>query len=199
VRELRGLSRSAAAEAIQNMDGECPITARVLELFESDGRLPQVRGMISRLDMLYGMDGRLGVERWFSSETSGARDRRGRYIVKFPQYWRGPVWIQLWCSDPTKSGDLELIWGPWRRQQRVRSGAAVTTMKASTSPDGSTLLVRAPEGWKVVAGTGSAPGSLNIMKGWSPVGIHEAGILIRAAVEMADRARRSLENGSRQS
>src|SRR4051794_3535756 len=41
----------------------------MLEALEEKGRLPRVRGVIAQLDMIYGADGRLGVERWFDWAT----------------------------------------------------------------------------------------------------------------------------------
>lgn len=188
VRDARGLSRAAAAGHASDLDPSRPISDKALERWETAGRVPEARYAIARLDMVYGTDGHLGIDRVYDSHNHRHPGwPRGVEWVTFPAFWRGHVWLQPRGPQPDAVGTLELIWGPWRRRQRLRSGSVVTTRKAALGE--SPLEVRLPRGWHLTAGTGLVPTALDINAGWWPVGFKAALSIIGESVEAIRRTR----------
>ncbi|XVV10834.1 hypothetical protein ACQP2X_39250 [Actinoplanes sp. CA-131856] len=132
--------------------------------------------MLARLDTVYHADGRLGIDRVFDSRTRQP-DRKHGFEVIFPRFWVGPIWLQVRGPDPTAETTIDLVWGPWRRRQRVRSGTVITTRKATT--DAPELAVKVPTDWGFAAGLGAVPTAVDINKGWFPVSAKAAVSLIR--------------------
>ncbi|MGW5611733.1 hypothetical protein ACWEWI_37910 [Streptomyces sp. NPDC003753] len=126
--------------------------------------------------MVYGTDGRLGIERVFDSGVHPARAGE-KHLLHFPDFWSGHVWLQPRGPQANAVGVIELVWGPWQRRQRVRSGNVITTRKASTGT--SPLHVRLPPGWHLTAGTGAVPTALDVNQGWRPVNAIAALSLLR--------------------
>lgn len=179
VREGRGLSRAAAAERATALDASHPLNDRNLEALECVGRIPAAACALARLDMVYRTDGRLGIDRTFSSRAhTGAV---GQFTLEFPEYWQGHVWLQTHGPTPGETCTVELVWGPWRRRQRVRSGGVLTTRKAA--PGSSPLNVRLPKHWHLTAGTGAVPTALDINVGWRPTNPAAAWSLVRDTVK----------------
>jgi transcriptional regulator with XRE-family HTH domain len=176
----RSLSvKSAAQEAnepkyIQTRSEE--ISDNQLETMERSGYIPPLRGVIARLDSVYELDGHLGIERTFDSRTA-ARDRGRGYIIHFPDFWVGPVWLQVRAPSPTAEATLDLRWGHWRRRQRVVHSTIVTTRKAV--PSGPNLNVDLPPGWGVLAGTGAVPNAVDINHDWYPATWKHAAQLVK--------------------
>jgi transcriptional regulator with XRE-family HTH domain len=192
LRDARGLSRVGAAERVTRLDPLRPVSHKAIESLEASGRVPSESKVIMRMDMVYGADGRLGVDRTFNSR-SPVHGRARQHEIRFPSYWNGPVWLQVLGAAPGESGLVELTWGLWRRRQRVRSGAVVTTRKAVI--DGPPLRVRLPDGWDVVAGAGVMPTALDINRGWYPASISAAITLLREGVAAVRRAREQSSSG----
>lgn len=172
LREARGHTRESAARAATDLDPTNAITPRVIELLEQQGGIPSSPFLLSRLDMIYGADGRLAVQQLFDSrDLHRGQDRHGWLDVPFLQYWVGPVWIRAISPEKT-AGLVELVWGPWRRKQYVNSGSVLTTRRASVNNE--SLRIRVPPGWFVTAGLGASPTALDINEGWWPVNIRAA-------------------------
>ncbi len=172
LRMARGYSHEKAAEALTGLAPALPKVSRpALERVERLGVAPQADRWLSRLDMVYRADGRLGIERAYNSAEGAPTKRRfGTAAVtefKFPEYWVGPVWLQA-SSDRGRGevASLELTWGPWRRRQRIRSGQVVTMRKARLGAV--PLQVELPAGWHFVAGTGAAGTAWDINDDWQP-------------------------------
>lgn len=180
VRSARGLSRAAAAGRVNGFDRTHPLTERALESLETDGRIPTGNFALSRLDMAYGTDGRLGIDRSFDSRAVASWGGKSEHTVRFPEFWCGHVWFQPRGSGPGEVGEIELVWGPWRRRQRIRSGTVITTRKAT--PEGTTLNVSLPRGWHLTAGMGAVPWALDINEGWRPVSLRAALTLVHESV-----------------
>ena len=168
IREARGLSRRQAAEEATAYEPINPITAKVIEALEERGRIPSSPRALTRLDTVYHMDGRFGLDRVYDSRSE--RSSAGsRFEIQFPEYWRGPVWVQPRSVDSLASCTVELTWGPWRRRQRLGSGRVLTTRKATA--DAPPLQVRVPHAWNVVAGIGAIPTAFDVNDGWYPYDI----------------------------
>ncbi len=179
IREARGQSRDFVVQAVNAMDPANPVTAPALRALEETTRIPDVLNLISRLDMVYGTDGRLGVDRW--RESACPAD------IHFPDFWVGPVWIQTLGPTIGCVGMLELVWGPWRRRQLVRAGTVLTTRKATrTTP---VLRANAPAGWVVITGMGAVPAALDINGGWYPRNLSAALSLLDANLRRVSAAR----------
>lgn len=176
VREGRGLTRAAAAERATTHDPHHPVTPKNLENLEHGGRLPEAECTLARLDMVYNTDGRLGIDRTFNSRNHPAA-QPGRFALKFPTYWVGHVWVQAHGPDLGGTCVMELVWGPWKRRQRISSGMVLTTRKAGpgTEPP---LIVSLPPGWHLTAGTGLVPAARDINVGWRPTNWQAAWALV---------------------
>jgi hypothetical protein len=111
--------------------------------------VPPGRHALARMDMVYATDGKLGVDRMFDSRTH-IGGPASRYSLKFPGYWQGHVWLQPCGPHPTDTCLIELVWGPWKRHQRLRSGSIITTRKAVLN--GPELVVQLPRGWRLMGG-----------------------------------------------
>ncbi|MEV4192190.1 helix-turn-helix transcriptional regulator [Streptomyces toxytricini] len=187
IRVARGLSRAAAARQATDHDRLHPLSEKALESLESTGRVPDVPQALARLDMVYGMDGRLGIDRVFDS-AARAGPAAGHKHLDFPDFWSGHVWLQARGPHPDATGVIELVWGPWRRRRRLRSATVVTTRKAT--PGSPPLQVRLPRGWHLAAGTGAVPTALDINAGWRPANTAAALNLLRESVQAIRAAKR---------
>jgi len=176
VRDARGLSRSAAAQAATHYEPAHPVSEKALEKLETAGRVPSAAHFLARLDMVYQTDGRLGIERTFDS-VARPRTAGKPYSLSFPSYWQGHVWLQPHGGAPHETCDIELRWGPWQRRVRLRSQAVITTRKATT--DAPPVIVYLPPGWHLTAGIGAVPTALDINAGWRPASFAAARQLIR--------------------
>lgn len=183
LREARGFSRQHAATEASAHDREHPVSHSAVETLEASGSTGKTHGLLSRLDTVYGADGRLGVERTFDSLDAPrpARPADG-YVVNFPRYWVGPVWLQAVSPVPGGRDVVDLVWGPWRRKQRVDSGCVLTTRRATKTAEG--LQVVVPAGWRLIAGVGASPSALDVGHGWWPVNLRAAARLLRENLEL---------------
>lgn len=180
LREGRGLSREQVASDVSALDPGNRVTAHAIETMEATGRFPDVTGVVSALDHVYGCDGRLGLDRVFDSVA--VRPGKGnKYSVRFPAYYVGPVWVQAAGRDANDTGMIDLTWGSWRRRQRVRSAMLLTTRKARR--DSVPLVIAIPGGWRAVAGTGAAPTAADINHGWHPVTFKAGIAMLREGVD----------------
>ena len=189
VRRLRdacGLSRDKAAAEATELDSDRTVSSKMVEGIEAHGRTPEGVHLISRLDLVYRADGRIGTDRTFSS-WSALPGKAGRYDVRFPEYWHGPVWLQVRGPTPEALALVELTWGLWGRRQHVKSGAVLSTRKATTGMPA--LQVRLPSGWKATAGTGYVPAAADINRGWYPVSVRAAIALLREGIRSVKRDR----------
>jgi transcriptional regulator with XRE-family HTH domain len=175
LREARGLGRHAASAAATALLPEQRVSPKMLEILETEGRLPEVKAMVSRLNMIYDADGHLGVERVFSTHFAPAGNTP--YVsIPFPDFWLGPVWLQFSAPETGATGLAELSWGLWQCQHIVHSGAVVTTRRA---PNGARpLRARLPSGWNLVAGIGIVPGAFDINHDWHAASLQAARVIL---------------------
>lgn len=159
LREARGMSRDSVVDAVNAMDPYQSISIATLRALEDGERTPAVTGVSARLDMIYEMDGALGVSRSFDSTSPAGR-------ISFPDYWIGPVWLQVTAPVPAAIGVVELAWGDWRRRQTVQAGSVATTRKSVRG--GPPLEYSLPPGWAICGGLGQVPTALDINHGWYP-------------------------------
>jgi hypothetical protein len=178
-RDGRGLSRQQVAEQVSALNPRNPVTARAIEIMEATGRFPDVAGVVAALDHCYQCDGRLGVDQVFDSLAQPI-GRDGRHVLRFPHYYIGPIWIHAFGRNTGEVGTVDLVWGPWRRQQRIRSGMLLTTRKAANASQ--PLQVAIPRGWRLVAGVGAAPTAADINHGWYPRSVLAGITLIRDTI-----------------
>jgi transcriptional regulator with XRE-family HTH domain len=179
----RNLSAEAAAQAVNSedlADEYDTISSNQIENLERRGTIPVSPRIIARLDHVYGMDGYLGIERVFNSRAKMIQvDKKGRWIIRFPEFWIGPIWLQLRApgrlGEEGSEGRLDLYWGPWRRLQMVKDATIVTTRKSTARND--TLLARPPKGWNLIAGTGAVPGAIDINGHWYPTSLKTAALI----------------------
>ena len=179
-REGRGASREDVARRVSELLPEHPLSTHALEMLEKTGKLPDVDGVVAALDHVYQCDGRLGVDRVFDSRSAHPLPGRPHTVI-FPAFYTGPVWVQATGHDGNDAGMVDLIWGPWRRRQRIRSGMLLTTRKSL--PDAIPLTVTVPRGWQLSAGIGATPTAADISHGWHPVSIRAALGLLRDGVD----------------
>jgi transcriptional regulator with XRE-family HTH domain len=191
IKRIRKVGRDLSAEATAHAVNEPNlasagdrITDNQIENLERRGTIPNSKWIIARLDHVYQLDGQLGIERVNSITAKTKMDKRGNYVIRFPDFWIGPVWLQLRAPDGSNLEDteatLDLHWGFWRRFQQVRNGTVVTTRKAA--PDDERLLAKLPPGWSLAAGTGVAPGAIDINHDWYPATWRAAGRLVEQGV-----------------
>jgi hypothetical protein len=126
---------------------------------------------------VYQTDGRLGIDRVNDTLTL-SRNTRGTYTVTFPQFWIGHIWLQPRGRQPNDTCTIELVWWPWQRTQRLRSGTVVTTRKATNTADTPDLQIILPPGWDLTTGLGVVPTALDINVGWRPVSFGAAARLV---------------------
>lgn len=170
----RDLSVEAAADAAnaENLaEADDYITGNQIENLERRSTVPDRLRIIARLDHVYQLDGYLGIERTLNSITAKTKiGPEGLCAIRFPDFWIGPVWLQLRAPDGPGQADAEgklvLRWGFWRRLQQVRHGTIVTTRKATA--DDEKLMAYLPPGWSLAAGTGVVPGAVDINHDWYP-------------------------------
>ncbi|MCA1721175.1 MAG: hypothetical protein LC779_08810 [Actinobacteria bacterium] len=170
VREILGLSLQEAAARATKLDDANPVTVAHLRTLEAGGR-SRVDFILARLDTVYGLGGRLGVDGTLP-EFLPRRDGEDVEVI-FPAFWRGPVWLKP-VGPSGETERLILRWGDWKRRVKVSAGDFVTTSKAyaaaaaggdDPSPP---LKVTLPPQWALVAGTGAVPTARDINAGWYP-------------------------------
>lgn len=185
MRHACGLSRHTAAVLATKLDPQHPVSERSIVTLESGERLPTERHLIPRLDIVYGADGRLGATRT-DSVAAGGRQR-----IVFPRWWQGPVWFQTTRpGNPGDRGILDLVWGPWRRKQWVRSGEVVAARQAVG--ESVPVIATPPDGWILTAGLGAPPAARDINHDWWPVSLRAAVSMLIANIRVAKKA---LESG----
>jgi hypothetical protein len=149
--------------ANESVNNEPVNESQILRL-ESDGGI-RPRGVRSRLDMVYEADGHSCCEEypWTSSEQRSERNVF-THSVKFPAYWRGPVWLMFRGPDGASRCSATLQWGPWSRTVEVESGAVLTTRKARS--EAPVLHVTLPPSWTLRPGMGVHRLATDINNGW---------------------------------
>lgn len=175
LRDARGMSREAAAAAATDLEPPNPLSASALRALEDRGAALPATRIISRLDTVYGADGRVGIDRTFDSRWDNTGDG-----IRFPPYWQGPVWLQFHAPSSAADGLAELVWGYWRRRQYVRPGMVLTTRKATKGVQPLTYSI--PGSWHVTAGTGMINAALDINHGWYPRSVIAAINLLRVNI-----------------
>jgi len=103
-------------------------------------------------------------------EVGVGRKRQAK--ITFPEFWTGPIWLQTHGPNPGATGRVDLDWYPWRRRQTLRSGAVLTTRRATTNAP--PLRVTVPPRWFLTAGTGAPPTALDVNRGWHPSSVTAA-------------------------
>lgn len=176
LREARGMGRRAAAAAATAMLPTVPVTAKMIEVLETSGRLPRSSGVLSRLDMVYRYDGHISIECMFGRHFAPG-GRASPIDILFPVFWRGPVWLQFSGPADSAVGVTELAWGLLGCRHLVRAGTVVTTRKASA--DSPPVRVTLPRGWSVAAGLGVPPGAFDIGHDWRALSLRGAHSIAR--------------------
>jgi hypothetical protein len=182
----------------------------MLEHFEDRNSLPAVEKFVSRLDVCYEADGRLGLEvvRNVAGPIRQSRLARRRrthdvYSASFPPYWGGPIWVFVDSREAVDSVNVHLTWGRWARSQNIRPGNAITTRKAFALPDPAAAPVKDPQlaeasriplvvevskGCTVRVGTGALSTALDINRAWWPSSTLAAVSLFRENLGYAQQA-----------
>jgi transcriptional regulator with XRE-family HTH domain len=164
LRDARGLTRDALAEQVTRLDPHAAVNRKTIETLEGGERIPPTRALLGRVDTVLAGRGLVAFERCFDSR--GRRTSKGMLEVVFPEYWIGPVWLQFIDPVDQGEGDVKLVWGRWTLRRRCISGQTLTTRRSPATT--SHLLVQAPPGWRVHAGTGQPPHALDVNVGWWP-------------------------------
>jgi transcriptional regulator with XRE-family HTH domain len=179
IREARNLSREDVAREASKLDRAHEVDAHIIRNLEH-GRSPRVVGLLSRLDMIYRADGRLGVETVRAEPV-----RPGLWLARFPEYWIGPVWVNFASRRPTTEAiaDVVITWFPWRTRLRVHHGTSVTFRRATF--DAAAPEISVPPGWLVQVGVGLPRTAHDVNADWRPAGRRAVVVLLRDGLHKA--------------
>lgn len=159
LRAARHLSLRQAAEAATTLDPTAPVSDDHVRRLEA-GSAPRVERLRSRLDMVYRADGRTCVET--IATRRGATT--GRWILDFPDYWVGPVWLQVDGPAGTTS-DAVLVWAGDYVPLRVHAGRVLTCRRAFHGAPPASLSL-APNWTVSAAGVGAREHAADVNWGW---------------------------------
>jgi len=135
-----------------------PIRKSAISRLEQ-GRVVADRNIRSRLDAIYGCDGRTACD---PVKVTRQHDWA---VVEVPDYWYGPVWIRLQGAAPLEA-PVRFRWHPWERLYNARIPSLVTLEAAGPARP---LCVDLPRSWTLEAGMGYRPEATEINDGWDIV------------------------------
>lgn len=158
-RGAHGLSLNAAVEFANRMGDPARdrLSLHKLRRLEDLASAEDFRA-VSRLDRMYGLDGRLVAGPVVDAAPN-------ELSVAFPAHWIGPVWVQLTRIEGSSGSRLaDLTWGIFRKQLELREDRVLVETRRTYESAGP-LTVRA-DGWRIVAGVGRQPEAADINEGW---------------------------------
>jgi hypothetical protein len=97
-------------------------------------------------------------------DAAGPGRSESRFVVDFPRFWIGPVWLTLVPRGRVAAGRVRFEWGAAVKDMVVESRATVTCRRPMY--EAGALVVRCPAGWRVVAGMGHDPEARDVNFGW---------------------------------
>ena len=146
----------------QKLLPESPVDDDRIRRFEQ-GRNTKVPNLRSRLDSVYGADGRTCWEP-VTAERMGDEESR----ISFPPYWVGPVTLS--ACKVTGTGDpvqtITIRWGEWETKVLLASDTTMTLRRCTKNDP--PIEVMHPAGWEIRAGIGYDASSFDINTGWHP-------------------------------
>lgn len=152
MRQSRSISLQETAKRLGELT-ETTASKDTLRRFEGGTGEPHDPLLPVALDHVLGGNGHLAL----TTVSSG----RGQGAVRFPPYWRAPVWLSF--EGPGDRFTGELHWGNWRR----RIEGDLPTLVISHSPM-TRLRVIVPDDVRWTAGVGRRNGAIPINQGWVP-------------------------------
>lgn len=158
LRTARCLSRASAARVVTEQFPSDPVLPRDIKSLEL-GHEPRVEHLRARLDRLYETDGFTVFERCPANASPGLAE------IRFPAYWRGPIWLRFQARDAS-ARKLTLRWGPWQKRILVPSNIPITCRYAGGKEP---LWVSFDPSWELACGVGVYLGAANVNEDWEPV------------------------------
>lgn len=160
LRVARHMSLREVADAATALQPDIPVSDDHVRRLEGSGapRLPRLR---SRLDAIYRADGRTCTE-----TITPRRDPTigGRWVLEFPGYWVGPVWLQV-DGPAGATADVVLEWEDSYLPLRVHPGRLLTCRRAHRAAPPARLSL--PAEWTLsAAGVGAREHAVDINWGW---------------------------------
>ncbi len=158
LRQARSLSLAQAAERLA-VETDITASKDTLRRFEHDQGEPHDRLLPAALDHVLRAEGHLAL--------SEIRSGVGPGTVRFPLWWRAPVWLSIDGADD----ETELQWGTWRR--RIEGDPPQLLICHHCDP---TVSLRVAGGANVrwTVGVGRPLGAMPINHGWIPMSIDAA-------------------------
>lgn len=91
IREVQGLSLERTAALLTLLDPGTPVSKKQVESLRWESPLTRPPSeLVSRLDMVLGLDGRLGIDRVLVANPEFADLESERHVeIRYPVYWRG--------------------------------------------------------------------------------------------------------------
>ena len=162
LREARGMSLRDVARAVTDLLPESPVDDDRIRRFEL-GRQTRVEYLRSRLDTVYGADGRTCWEEIDVRESSP-----GQAQVTFPAFWVGPVTITAFKKSGTSEPfqQITITWAEWETHVQLKTGTTVTLRQCSSRSR--QVRVAYPPSWGISAGIGYEASAVDINSGWHP-------------------------------
>lgn len=152
MRQCRSISLQETAKRLGELTGT-KVSKDTLRRFESGTGEPHDPLLPVALDHVLGGNGHLAL----TTVSSG----RGQGSVRFPPYWRAPVWLSF--EGPVDRFDGELHWGNWRRRIDGELPMLLISHSAMTP-----LRIVVPDEISWTAGVGRRNGATPINQGWVP-------------------------------
>lgn len=184
LREARQMSRAAVALRLSTLT-DTEVSRDTVRRFEIDVGKPHDPMLPVALDHVLGADGRLGVLE--------IRSGQGLGTVKFPPYWRGPIWLAF---DPSQAeSDAKFLAvlhrGRWRRDLVITGPMLLAVHWFDPEVP---LRIEVADGMTWRVGVGRRSGATSIDQNWEPssVDIAEDAVLKaqEAIMTAAERDRR---------
>lgn len=163
LREARGLSQADAARLATGLLREQPVTDDQIGLLEHDGD-PRPRWLRARLDTIYRADGHACCD---DVGLASIVRTRSSFVIEFPAFWIGPVWVALWADRPAAPSRMHLRLGANTKDILARPPVAIAFRRPV--PDEAPLEVHCPPGWRIHAGMGIHPDARDVNWGWRTV------------------------------
>jgi hypothetical protein len=127
---------------------ESPVTVDNIRRLEG-GAAPRPRLLRSRLDVVFGAGGFTCDER---VEVGGVRPR---FVVRFPDYWVGPIWFEFGTD---RGGPAEVLIRQGTKSQELWVTPGMTVADERVRSHAEPYIVQCPAGWSLRAGLGARPG-----------------------------------------
>jgi transcriptional regulator with XRE-family HTH domain len=160
LRAARGLSLAALSERLMRQTG-LQVGRDTLRRFETDVGEPHDPMLPVALDHALGAAGRLALLELRSGAGDGS--------VRFPGFWRGPIWLRF---DDT-GGPRQVVLGrkTWQREVAIDGP---TSISAHWFDPTAPIRIRAPASTSWSVGVGRLAGALAANQGWVPSNVDVA-------------------------